>query len=424
MRAFVLLAALLLGLAAPLTHADTVIRDRVAAIVDDDVIMESEVQARIADAMTALRSRKADIPPEDVMRAEIVKMMVLESIQLQMGDRAGVRISDAMLNDAIAEIAARNGMTPEVFRNTLAAQGIPYDKMREQVRVQMITQRVQRGHVSQKVHVSEDEITSFLASDEGRALIAPEFHLEHLLLPLPEGASEAQANSLEATARQLLAAHRNSPLAPLAKTPGLPVAARYTDLDWRKAEEIPSLFADSMAGLEPGATAGPFRNSSGIHLIRLIERRGADHHIVQQTHARHILLKISEIRSEDQARALAEQLRKRAQSGEDFADLARQYSEDIGSAMEGGDLGWANPGQFVPVFEATMDKTAAGEIAPPFRSEFGWHVLQVLERRQQDVGELVRRNMARQFLFERKYQDELQAWLTRIRDEAYVDIKH
>ncbi|TNF32765.1 MAG: molecular chaperone SurA [Gammaproteobacteria bacterium] len=412
-----------IALASSLCGAATVPMDRVAVVVDDGIIMESEIRERINTAAYNLQSRGAPLPPEDVFRQEIIKLMVLESIQLQMAERAGVRISDNMLNAAIADIAARSNMTLEQFRAALQTQGISYDSMREQVRTQMVTQRVQRGNVAQKVFVSEDEITGFLASEEGQQLIAPELHLDHLLLEVPLDAPAATRSAARAAALQLLQDSRKQSLASLAARKDLPVTARQNDLGWRKPQDIPSLFAGQLLALATGETAGPFESDSGYHLVKVLERRGMDRHIVQQTRARHILVKPSEIRSEEQAKALAAKLRQRIIDGEDFATLARQYSEDIGSAMEGGDLGWANPGQFVPEFTQAMDATAINGISQPFRSEFGWHILQVIERREKDMGSEIQRNMARQILFERKYEDELAAWLVKIRDEAYVDIK-
>jgi len=412
-----------IALASSLCGAATVPMDRVAVVVDDGIIMESEIRERINTAAYNLQSRGAALPPQDVFRQEIIKLMVLESIQLQMAERAGVRISDNMLNAAIADIAARSNMTLEQFRAALQTQGISYDSMREQVRTQMVTQRVQRGNVAQKVFVSEDEVTGFLASEEGQQLIAPELHLDHLLLEVPLDAPAATRSAARSAALQLLQDSRKQSLAALAARKDLPVTARQNDLGWRKPQDIPSLFAGQLLALATGETAGPFESDSGYHLVKVLERRGMDSHIVQQTHARHILVKPSEIRSEEQAKALAAKLRQRIMDGEDFATLARQYSEDIGSAMEGGDLGWANPGQFVPEFSQAMDATAINGISQPFRSEFGWHILQVIERREKDMGSEIQRNMARQILFERKYEDELAAWLVKIRDEAYVDIK-
>lgn len=403
--------------------ADTVPLDRVAIVVDDGIIMESEIQERILTAQFNLKNRGATMPPDDILRQEIINLMVLESIQLQMAERAGVRISDAALNNAIADIAARSNMTIEQFREALQSQGMSYAAMREQIRVQMITQRVQRGNVAQKVFVSEDEITGFLASEEGQAMTAPELHLDHLLLVVPANASPDTVSQAETLARQLLAESRDTPLASLAARTHLPLTVRHDDLGWRKPQDIPSLFADTLSGLHVGETAGPFRSDSGFHLVKLLERRGIDHHMVQQTRARHILIKPSEIRSEEQSQAFAGKLRERILNGESFETLARQHSEDIGSAMEGGDLGWANPGQFVPEFTNAMDSTPVNGISMPFRSEYGWHILQVMERREKDLGNEIQRNMARQQLFERKYEDELSAWLVKIRDEAYVDIK-
>ncbi|HEY9036034.1 MAG TPA: peptidylprolyl isomerase [Pseudomonadales bacterium] len=397
--------------------------DRVAIVVDDGVIMQSEVDERIRTAEYNIKSRGAAMPPPEYLQQEIINLLILESIQLQMAERAGVRISDSALNAAVADIAARSNMSIEQFQAALQSQGLSYDSMREQVRIQMITQRVQRGNVAQKVFISDDEITGFLASEEGQAMIAPEVNLDHLLLELSPKASIELQTRTEAAAKRLLKASRKTSLSVLAASPDLPVPAHHNELGWRKPQDIPSLFAGSISGLQIGESAGPFRSDSGFHIIKVLGRRGAEHHLVQQTHARHILIKISEVRSNEQAQALAAKLRQRIINGEEFTELARQYSDDIGSAMEGGDLGWANPGQFVPQFTAVMDAMPIGEVSEPFQSDFGWHILQVEERREKDLGNEIQRNMAHQHLFERKYEDELSAWLVKIRDEAYVDIK-
>lgn len=408
------LLTLLLTLSLAWSASAATILDRVAVVVDDSVIMDSEIMARIVTAVHNLESQNAPMPPIDLLRREVTNAMILEQLQLQMAERASVRISDAQLTQTIADIARRNGMDLDSFIKALPEQGMSYTTLREQIRMQMLIQRVQRGHVGQRVHVSDDEITAFLSSEEGRQLTAPEYRLEHVQIP-----AGADAETL---ARNLMDAVRSGQT-PAAAAQRAGSSVSYNDLGWRKPDDVPSLFADAVTRLEAGQIAGPFAGGNGLHLIYLAERRGTDRHVVQQTHARHILVKPSEVRSDDQARDLLLRLREHVLNGADFGDFARQYSEDIGSGSQGGDLGWAMPGQFVPAFEATMNRLQPGQIAEPIRSEFGWHLIQVLDRRQQDMGPELQRNLAHQHLFERKYEDELQAWLVKIRDEAYVDIK-
>lgn len=393
--------------------------DRVVAIVDEDVILASELREAMDRAVTALRSSGREMPPMETLQREVFDRLVLENLQLQMAQRAGVRIADAELNEAMARIASQNGLTLEQFSQELTADGISYAAAREQIRKEMVLQRVQQGNVSQRIQVSDQEVDNFLGSPDGQQMLAPQYRVQHLLV---EVGAEQSVAAAERVAGQLAARLQGG--AGLEELPPTVDGFRVQsgDLGWLRSAEMPSLFADLVPSLSEGEIAPPVRSPSGVHVVKLAGLRGAGE-VVQQTRASHILLKPSAIRDDASTRELAVDLRRRAQQGEDFAELARRFSEDIGSAMEGGDLGWTTPGQLVEAFETTMAQTDEGQISAPFETRYGWHIVKVIDRREQDMTDAMRRNMARNYLHQRKFQDELQAWLRKIRDEAYVDIK-
>lgn len=398
--------------------------DRVVAIVDDDIILASEYQNRLRQAMQNLSRQGVEMPPQDVIAHQVLDRLILEHIQLRMGERAGVRISDEQLNEALADMARQGGMSLDQFRARLEAEGESYPQVREQMRQEMILSRVQQGNVRSRIQVTEREVDDFLASEEGRKRTAAVYHIGHLLLPLPADVSPENERSAIAYMESLRS--RLSAGDAFEHFIQAPDKSRYAltggDLGWRPADELPSVFSEAVPALKVGSVSEPIRSPSGLHLVKLFEKHGGGQ-ITQQAHVRHILVKPSEIRSEEQTRELAQSLHDRIAAGEDFATLARKYSEDIGSAREGGDLGWVSPGQMVPEFEQVMAQTGAGELSAPFHSSFGWHVLRVDEWRSADVSDEVRRNQARNFLYGQKYEEELDNWLQKIRDEAFVEIK-
>jgi peptidyl-prolyl cis-trans isomerase SurA len=414
--------ASLMVVAMPLRSA-TEILDQVVAIVDDDVIMASELRERISTISESIKARGIKAPPEDQLIRDTLDRLILESIQLQQGQRVGVRISDAQLNGAMQRVAAQNRMTLDEFRVALERSGQSYPAMREQVRRELIIQRVQGGNVNQRIQITDQEVDNYLATEDGQKMAQPEYHILHALLAVSPEASASEKSAAEAHVNKLLARIRagESFTEVIGSSTG-----KYTfsggDLGWRKLDDLPSLFANVAPGLAQGETSDPVISDSGFHLVYMEEKRGGEQ-VVGQTKVRHILVKPSEIMTDDQARDLVAELRSRAESGEEFGDLAREYSEDIGSAQEGGELGWTSPGQMVPEFDKTMQATAVDEISAPFRTQFGWHILQVEGRRQQDMTSEAIRNQAMNYLHDRKYQEELDAWLRQIRDEAFVDIK-
>ncbi|MEM8562729.1 MAG: peptidylprolyl isomerase, partial [Pseudomonadota bacterium] len=354
-------------------HAATEVVDQVVAIVDDDIIMASELRERVDALEQSIIARGMEVPPRDTLIRQTLDRLILESIQLQMGMRVGVRISDSQLNGAVQRIASQNGLNQEQFIAALEEQGQSYPAFREQIRREMVIQRVQGGNVSQRIQITPKEIDNFLATEDGKQLTQSEYHLLHGLLAVPPDAAPEQEAEARAYTEQVLANIRNGEQfeAAIRATSTGPYPFSGGDLGWRKAEDLPSLFADIAPQLSVGATSEPIRSPSGFHLIYMEDLRGGEQ-MVSQTQVRHILVKPSEIMTDDQAKDLVVGLRSRVEQGEEFGDLAREYSEDIGSAQEGGDLGWTMPGQMVPEFQQAMDATAVGEMSDPVRTQFGW----------------------------------------------------
>jgi peptidyl-prolyl cis-trans isomerase SurA len=409
------------ALSAPPVQAQTQILDSIVAIVEDDVIMASELRARLVMMQKNFDRQGIEPPAQEMLVRETLDRLILESIQIQMGRRAGVRISDAQLNSALNRLAQQNRITLDQFRQQLEQDGQSYQAMREDVRRELIIQRVQTGNVNQRIQITDQEIDNFLESEEGRQLTAQEYHLVHALLPVTDQGDAAEDAAAKAHVDELysrIAAGDSFNEVISGSDRGFTGG----DLGWRTQDNLPSLFADVAPVLSVGETAAPIRSASGYHLVYLAEKRGGEM-LVQQTKVRHILLKPSAIRTSEETQQLAADLRGDVIDGEDFAELAREYSDDIGSAQEGGDLGWTTPGQMVPEFQNVMDSTAINTVSPPFESQFGWHILEVLDRRQEDMSDTVVRNRAGEMLHQRKYQEELEAWLRKIRDEAFVDIK-
>ncbi len=413
-----LAAVLALTYGSAALQAEIEVLDEIVAIVDDNIILRSELDGRLQQVRANIAQSGQDVPDERIRR-EVMDIMILESLQLQMAERVGLRISDEQLNASMARIAAQNNMTLEQFRKALNDSGTSYNSAREQIHREMLLQQVQRGNVNQRIQITDQEIANYLESDEGRKRTAPEYHFAHILVATTSDASNSEIESAKAQADKIYRALKTGGnVDALLKAENV----QPSDLGWRKAPDLPSLFAEQASMVQDGEVLSPLQSASGFHVIKLLESRGHNE-VIAQTRARHILLKPSAIRSEKDTEKLASALRARTQAGESFYDLAKTYSEDIGSAQEGGDLGWTSPGQMVPEFQEAMEATAVGKVSEPFKSRYGWHIVKVEDRRQQDVTMDLRRNMARNILHERKFDEELDIWLRKIRDEAYVDIK-
>ena len=406
-----------------MVQAATEVIDQVVAIVDDDIIMASELRERVAAVTNNLDARGIEAPPNNELIQDTLDRLILESIQLQKGGRAGVRIPDEQLNQAVSRIAAQNNMTLEQFQQALEQRNQSYNGMREQIRREMIIQRVQAGNVNQRIQITDQEVGNFMGTQEGQSLTQPQYHVLHALLALKPDASESKIAAARAQVNQAMQRIRGGePFKQAINASNRPYPLTGGDLGWRKLDDLPSIFSAIVPQLTPGETADPILSDSGFHLVYLEEVRGAEQ-VVTQTKARHILIKPSEIMTDEQAGELVSELRARALAGEDFSELAREYSDDIGSAQEGGELGWTNPGEMVPEFEAAMASAPPGQISEPVQTQFGWHIIAVEGRREQDMTDQATRAKAMDYVHQRKYEEELDAWLQQIRDEAFVDIK-
>ncbi|WP_371232814.1 peptidylprolyl isomerase [Pseudomonas sp. QE6] len=421
------LRPLMLGalLASSVVHAEVVPLDRVVAIVDNDVVMQSQLDQRLREVRATIQKRGAPLPPEHVLTQQVLERLIIENIQLQIGDRSGIRITDEELNQAMGTIAQRNNMSLDQFRAALARDGLSYDDAREQVRREMVISRVRQRRVAERIQVSEQEVQNFLASDMGKIQLSEEYRLANILIPVPDGASPetVQAAGRQATElyQQLKQGADFSQLA-VSRSAG-DNALEGGEIGWRKAAQLPSPFDSMVGSLAVGDVTEPVRTPGGYIIIKLEEKRGGSKMLRDEVHVRHILLKPSEIRSDEETQRLAEKLYERIQAGESFAELAKKYSEDPGSKLNGGDLNWVDPESLVPEFREVMNNAPQGQVTKPFRSPFGWHVLEVLGRRATDSSDKFREQQAAQTLRARKYDEELQAWLRQIRDEAYVEIK-
>jgi len=421
------LGALLLGSALFATSASAQVRplDRIVAIVDNDVVMQSQLDQRLREVQQTIEKRGAEMPPLDVMQQQVLERLITENLQLQIGERSGIRIADEELNQALATIAQRNNMTLEEFRDALERDGLSLDTAREQIRREMVINRVRQRRIAERIQISNQEVENFLASDLGKLQLSEEYRLANILIPVPESSDSAAIQAAEESAadtwQQL---QKGADFAQLAVSRSASEnALEGGDMGWRKAAQLPPPFDTLVRELEVGEVTQPVRTPPGFIMLKLLDKRGGDTQVRDEVHVRHILIKPSQIRSEEESRRLIERLRDRIEAGEDFAELARNFSEDPGSALNGGDLSWIDPNSLVPEFREVMTNSANGQLSEPFQSQFGWHILEVLGRRATDASAEFREQQAVNLLRNRKYDEELQAWLRQIRDEAYVEVK-
>jgi peptidyl-prolyl cis-trans isomerase SurA len=405
--------------------AQTVPLDEVVAVVDDDVVMASELQQRMHLVLSQLRANNTQLPPMHIIRAQILEQLIIESLELQMAERAGVEINPQLIEQTLERMRQANNLTVAQFEQQLAQDGLTVAMLKEQIERDMIIDQVQRSSVNRRIRVSEQEVTNFLKSKQGRFWASPDYNLGHILIAAAATAdaevikaAQAKANAIYEKVkaggdfRQLAVAESQDQS-----------ALQGGDLGWRKTSQLPDLFADSIVDLSVGGVTPPLRSGAGFHILKLYDKRGAQEQVIEQSKVRHILIKPSAILTDEQAQQKLADIRQQIINGAAFGELARKHSEDVGSMLSGGDLGWSLPGKFVPEFERTIDATPVGEVSLPFRSQFGWHILQVEDRRQQDMSETVRENQALQLLRNQRFEEERINWLQEIRDKAYVEIK-
>ena len=421
-RATAWAVAALLALAAA-ANAQPKMVDGIVAIVNDDVVLASEVLERYDAVMQRLQAEGGEAPPKDAILEQILERLIVESIQLQEAEMRGVLVDDETLTNAVRDYAAQNGMDIDQFISALGSEGVSYRAFRDQVSRQLTLDRVQREVVNRRVYVTQQDIDELLASPFFAEQISDEYRIGHILLPVEQGADANERNAVQAQADAIVEQLREGAdfAAMAVEHSSASTALEGGDLGWRKASRLPSLFAEQVLALEIGGVAEPLGNASGFHIVKLLDKRGASQQTNSETLVRHILLEPSAIRSDDETRAAIEELRQRIVDGEDFAALAVEHSDDPGSALAGGDLGWSTADGFVREFQEAMAGTEVDEISPSFRTEFGWHILEVQGRREQDASDEARRDYAVRVLHAQRFDDGLQEWLKEIRDEAFVE---
>ena len=426
-------AALCLALAAGAAYAQTrelatrgEMLDRVVAIVNDGVVLNSDLDAQVEIVSERLRQQKLEPPPQNVLRQQVLERLVLQEIQLQRANHAGVKVSDEMLNAALEDVAKRNNLSLTQMPEALKQQGIDYAEYREEIRREMLLQLLRQRDVLQHISVTPREIDQFLDRQSKAPSERNEYNVSHILIAVGQEASPAQQDAAAKRAQEVYErAKSGEDFAKLA----VAYSNSQTALDggalgWRKGSELPTFLADIIARLKPGEVSEPLRTPTGYHIIRLNEVRGGSQTAVEnQVHVRHILMKTNELADDATVRGKLEALRERVLKGEDFGAVAQVTSQDPGSAAEGGDLGWAGPGTFAPEFEQAIATLKDNEISEPFRTQFGWHIAQMLGHRRYDNSDEIKRRQAAEAIRASKADEETELWLRRMRDEAYVEYK-
>jgi peptidyl-prolyl cis-trans isomerase SurA len=404
----------------------TVLIDQIRAVVNDNVITQQELNQRLNTVVNQLQKQGTALPDSKVLEKQVLERMITEMLQQQFAKESGLRVDDAQLEKSLARVAQQNSFVSVAeFRAKLEKEGVDFLKFREEIRSEIVSVRLREREVDSKLVISESDIEDYLATQARQGNKGEELQLAHILVVVPEQASADKIQSHKRRAEEALAKLRSG--APFAQ-----VAAGYSDakdalqggvLGWRPADRLPGLFSEPLAKMNPGEVSELLRSPTGFHIVKLLDRRSADTPVfITQTHARHILIKTSELVSESEAKARLQQVKQQIDKGADFAEQARLYSED-GSAAQGGDLSWLSPGETVPEFEKAMDALKVGQVSNLVQSGFGWHLIQVIERRNTDVSVEQKKQQARNAIRTYKSEDAYQDWLRQLRDRAFIEYR-
>ncbi len=399
--------------------------DNIVAIVNNSLITRSELNREVDEIVARFRESGQQLPPQSVVEEQLLEKLIRERLQLDQAEKLGITVTPDMLATAIGNIARKNNLTISQMRESLASEGMSFKAFRRKLEKEIVLSRLKNKEIVSKINVSDAEIDNLLKQDKtiGRKNI--EYRLQHILIPVPDAASPQQIQQAQKTTVEII--ERLQQGEDFARLAMLESKGRNAldggDLGWLKSSQLPSMFADLVAELQPGEIAKPIRSSSGYHIVKLAEIRGDTGSYITQTKARHILINTNEMVSDEDAKTRLDQLHIRLTGGDDFSKLARSHSDDKGSAIKGGELGWVDPGSVVEQFQTSMDNMQPGEISKPFRTEFGWHIVQVLDRREFDNSDKVLRSEAKEILVNRKAKDAYELYLRRLRDEAYVEIR-
>lgn len=399
--------------------------DRIIAVVDQSVITEQELADRINTVSSQLEKQGTPLPAAEVLKKQILERLIVDSLQLQLAAQTGIKVDDSQLDKTIERIANQNKMDVAEFKTALENDGLSMRRFREDIRNEITISRLRDREVDNKLTVSDGEIDNFLTTQANRGEEQDEFEISHILVRAPEDSSpediQAIRNKTENALKELAEGKEFSAVS--ASFSDAPNALEGGQLGWKNSTQMPALFLDAVKTMQVGEVSKPLRSPNGFHILKLTNRRGGTSTLViEQTHARHILIKLNEVVSEKDAKQKMDGIKERLDNGIKFEEMARQYSED-GSASNGGDLGWVNPGDTVPQFEKAMNELGLGEISEPVQSPFGWHIIQVLERRKQDMTKEAARLKARQEIRARKSDEAYQDWIRELRDRAFVELR-
>jgi peptidyl-prolyl cis-trans isomerase SurA len=399
--------------------------DGIAAVVNDGVVLKSELEVEMQRIVQRLEAQGTQTPPMGTLAGQVLERLVINRIQLQRAERLGIKISDETLNVALGNVAQRNNTTLSELPTMLAREGVDYTSYRAEMRDQLAIEQLRQRDVAGRIGITPRELDEYLERQEGRAFQNQEFNLSQILISI---SASATAEEVEAAEKEITDIYEKLQ----AGESFVEMAITHSEgqksleggaLGWRKGEEIPTLFAEIVPGLEIGQVSEPIRSASGFHLVRLDDRRGGDPIMQQQTRARHILITTNEVLDDEAASQKLREIREQILAGDSFEAVAKVISEDPGSAVDGGDLGWAGPGVFVPEFQAVCDNLEIDQISEPFQTSYGWHIIQLLDRRMHDTTEELQRQRAIMALRNSKMSEETELWMRRLRDEAFVDYR-
>ncbi|MCX7093118.1 MAG: peptidylprolyl isomerase [Methylobacter sp.] len=398
--------------------------DTIIAVVEDDVILERELQKEVSTIEQRIQQSQSALPPMSVLRKQVLEKMIVDKLQRQLAEKAGITVSEDMLNSSAADIARRNNMDVEQFRAELESQGISYQSFLDNMRNEIIINQLRGREIGGRIKVTDREVEHYMETQDKIGEESTQYHLGHILVAVKEGASSAEiqkaASKAEGLIKKLQAGQDFSQTAISDSDDAN--ALKGGDLGWRPLSEIPTLFVSEISQMRRGDVAGPIRSPSGFHIIKMLELKGTDNHMITKTKVRHILIKTNELVDDAEAKKRLDALKVRIADGDDFAALARAHSDDKGSALKGGSLDWVGPGDLVKPFEEAMMKLGINEVSEPIQTQFGWHIIQVLGRENKDDSSEFKKNLVRDAIRKRKIEEETELWVRRLRDEAFVEI--
>jgi peptidyl-prolyl cis-trans isomerase SurA len=404
--------------------ASAEVLDTIIAVVEEDVILERELQREVAAIEQRIQQSNATVPPIYVLRKQVLEKMIVDKLQRQMAEKAGINVSEEMLNNSAADIARRNNMDMDQFRAELESQGISYPSFLDNIRNEIIINQLRGREIGGRIKVTDREVEHYMETQDKIGEESTQYHLGHILIAVKEGASSSEIQKAMSKADDLVMKLRNGQdfTETAISDSDDDNALKGGDLGWRTMSAMPTLFVNVITQMRQGDVSDPIRSPSGFHIIKMLELKGVDNHMVVKTKVRHILIKTNELVDDAEAKKRLYALKARMADGDDFAALARAHSDDKGSALKGGSLDWVGPGDLVKPFEDAMTKLGINEISEPVQTQFGWHIIQVLGRENKDDSSEFKKNLVREAIRKRKIEEETELWIRRLRDEAFVEI--